>query len=44
MTWLDPVIVHGAFHRVSLDDLDGLGAQYRARLEALVAEETRRAG
>jgi glutathione-regulated potassium-efflux system ancillary protein KefF len=43
MTWLDPIVVHGA-HRVPLEELDALAGRYRARLEALVAEEARRAG
>jgi glutathione-regulated potassium-efflux system ancillary protein KefF len=42
MTWLDPLILHGA-HRVTLEELDAFAVRYRARLEALVAEEERRA-
>ena len=38
MTWLEPIVVHGA-HRVSTEELDVFGARYRARLEALVADE-----
>jgi glutathione-regulated potassium-efflux system ancillary protein KefF len=38
MTWLDPIIVHGA-HRVAIEELDAAGARYRTRLEELVAEE-----
>lgn len=37
MTWLDPLIVHGA-HRLEADALEAAGAAYRARLEALLAE------
>ena len=43
MTWLDPIILHGA-HRITLQELDGSAARYRARLEALVAEGELRAG
>jgi glutathione-regulated potassium-efflux system ancillary protein KefF len=38
MTWLDPLVVHGA-HKISHEDLEGWAGSYRARLEALVAEE-----
>lgn len=37
MTWLDPIVVHGA-HHLSKADLAAAGARYRARLEALLAE------
>lgn len=38
MTWLEPLVVRGA-HRIPLEELDEHAAGYRARLEALVAEE-----
>jgi glutathione-regulated potassium-efflux system ancillary protein KefF len=41
MIWLEPIIVHGA-HLVSPGALDAAGARYRARLEALLADERER--
>jgi glutathione-regulated potassium-efflux system ancillary protein KefF len=38
LTWLDPIIVPGA-HHIAAGDLAEVGARYRARLEALRAEE-----
>lgn len=38
MKWLEPIIVHGA-HKIALEELKAFGKSYRARLEALVAEE-----
>jgi glutathione-regulated potassium-efflux system ancillary protein KefF len=38
MEWLEPIIVKAA-HRISRETLDAFGAEYRARLAALVAEE-----
>ncbi|APR78681.1 Glutathione-regulated potassium-efflux system ancillary protein KefF [Minicystis rosea] len=41
MEWLDPLIFHGA-HRLEPDDLAAAGTRYRARLEALLAEDARK--
>ena len=39
MRWEPPIIVHGA-HRMNDEELEEQGARYRARLSALIAEET----
>jgi glutathione-regulated potassium-efflux system ancillary protein KefF len=41
MKWLDPIVVQGA-HRIPLEELEAFGRAYRARLEALAREETKR--
>lgn len=38
MTWLEPLVVHGA-HKISEAELAERAAAYRARIEALLAEE-----
>ena len=41
MKWLEPIVVQGA-HRIPLEELEGFARGYRARLEALAREETKR--
>lgn len=40
MTWLDPIILHGASSMKPLE-LEAAGARYRERLEALLAEDAK---
>jgi glutathione-regulated potassium-efflux system ancillary protein KefF len=39
MTWLEPILVKGA-HRIPYEELESSASAYRARLEALVREES----